>query len=265
MNYNPFARTRSKDKSPLGDEEALHRTRSEIFGAPEGLAYGSGARSSDTGQAPQIVQKDAHGDFPTLSYLGNENQQTAAINVMRYEEATRIAIETFGPEVLSVKVTNQVKQSTSHGLNSMKKTLEDPKKRTSSYPKKQLMDAVHGPYDSDATPAETRSEQQKEHELSAQNQAYTTRFSPSLTVISLVVLLWLGLWAKLKKVVNRVQAAFISPSLVGTSGVVGLLRASVLTLLTAKTVAAPVSESPPSLGQLLVDDTWFDFVVTGLL
>ncbi|KAF3003412.1 hypothetical protein E8E13_000230 [Curvularia kusanoi] len=29
LNYNPFARVRSKDQSPLGDEEALHRTRSE--------------------------------------------------------------------------------------------------------------------------------------------------------------------------------------------------------------------------------------------
>ena len=46
----------------------------------------------------------------------------------------------------------------------------------------------------------------------------------------------------------------------------GLLRALVLTLLTAKTIAAPVSEPPPpSLGQLLVDDTWFDFVVDGLV
>jgi hypothetical protein len=287
LNYNPFARVRSRKQVPREDEEALHRTQSKEFGAPEGLAYGGGAwagmgmatkpgkpqvvnmvgdyassktgsvRSSDTGQTPQVVQKDTHGDLTTHPSLENGTQQTSAI---------RITLAIFSG-MLSEKATIWMRKEL-EGLE-RKINIYYEKKLFSvvlGYSEEEVMDIVYGHSNSKATPTNTYSKQQEECELSTRSRANARCFSLGFTVVSLMVILGLELWVKLKKVVNRAQTVFTSPTLVSTSGVVGLLRVLALTLLTAKTFAAPIAESPPpSLGQLLVDDTWFDFVVDGFV
>lgn len=284
MNYNPFARVRPQKQVPREDEEALHRKRSEDLEAPQGLAHESdnwvgmgmvmkpdmrpqvvnmvgdyassktgSIRSSDTGQTLRVVQRDAPDGLPTHPSLGNGTQQTSATRT------------TLG--MLSEKATIWMRKE----LEGLEREINIYYERkffsvVLGYPEEKVVRIVYGQSDSKATPTNTFSEQRGECELSAQSTADTACFSLGFTVICIMAILGLELWEKLKKVVNRPQSVFKSPTLVTTSGIVGLLRVLALSLLTAKTIAAPIPESPPpSLGQLLVDDTWFDFVVDGLV
>lgn len=210
-------------------------------------------RSSDTGQTLRVVQRDAPDDLPTHPSLGNGTQQTSATRT------------TLG--MLSEKATIWMRKEL-EGLE-RKTNIHHEKKFLSvvlGYSEEKVMRIVCGHSDSKATPTDTFSEQRGECELSAQSAADAACFSLDLTVICIMAILGLELWEKLKKVVNRPQSVFKSPTLVTASGIVGLLRVLALSLLTAKTIATPIPESPPpSLGQLLVDDTWFDFVVDGLV
>jgi hypothetical protein len=216
-----------------------------------------GVRSSDTGQTPQVAQQVAHGDLPRHPSPGNETQQMSAIRI------TSAIFSGMLPEKATIWMRKELE-----GLE-RKVNIYYEKKLLSvvlGYSEEEVMRIVYGHSDSKATPTNTCSEQQEECELSTRSRADAHGFSLGFTVICLMAILGLELWVKLKKVVNRAQTVFTSPTLVSTSGFVGLLRVLALTLLTAKTIAAPISESPPpSLGQLLVDDTWFDFVVDGLV
>jgi len=284
LNYNPFARVRPQKQVPREDEDTLHCTRSEDFGAPEGLAYegdhrvgifmvmkpdmqpqavnmvgdydssktGS-VRSSDTGQTLRVVQSDATEDLPTHPSVGNGTRQRSATRT------------TLG--VLSETATTWMRKEL-EGLEREIYIYYEKKffSVVPGYSEEEVMRIVYGHSDSKATPMNTCSEQREEYELSAQSSAVASCISLSITVICLMVILGQELWEKLKKVVNRPQSVFTSLPLVTTSGAVGLLRVLAMTLLTAKTIAAPILESPPpSLGQLLVDDTWFDFVVDALV
>jgi hypothetical protein len=216
-----------------------------------------GARSSDNGQTLRVVREDTPDDFPTHLSLGNGTQQTSDIRI------TSAIYSGMLPEKATIWTRKELE-----GLEREINIYYDKKflSVVLGYPEEEVMRIVYGHSDSKATPTNTFSEQQEECELSAQSTADAPGFSLGFTVICLMAILGLELWVKLKKVANRAQTVFTSPTLVSTSGFASLLRVLTLTLLTAKTIAAPISESPPpSLGQLLVDDTWFDFVVDGLV
>jgi Ca2+:H+ antiporter len=74
MNYNPFARTRSKDQSPLGDEEALHRTRSE---ADHTLANEEQRRNEGAQAAKEFGGPHHHTTEPTQASSAQVSPTTA--------------------------------------------------------------------------------------------------------------------------------------------------------------------------------------------